>query len=480
MKILIIDDDSNICVLLERFFTKKGFLVEYAQSAKAGLEKIQKETFNVVLCDYRLPDSDGGEVLQRIKEHDSRIQVIIITGYSDVRMAVSLIKLGAFDYVTKPLFPEEILQTINKALDAPAESSSPVKKSGSAKANSFSFVAGNSESMKDVMNLVNIVAPTNISVLIHGETGSGKEFVARAIHNASKRATHPFIAVDCGAIPRDLAASELFGHIKGAFTSAISNRIGHFEAAHEGTLFLDEIGNLGYDTQVKLLRALQEKIITRVGDSKPIHVDVRIIAATNENLLNAVKEGKFREDLYHRLNEIKIMLPALRNRREDIHVFVRHFINLANQELEKDVKDYEPHYLEVLQAYPWHGNLRELKNVIKRSVLFARGEKLEVSSLPEEIRNYAGTEPTHNFAPPQQVAYSAAYVPPPPAPLSAPAPAAPTEVGDLKSASIQAEKQTILNTLAKVNYNKTKAAVALNIDRKTLYNKIKQFNIELD
>ena len=465
MKLLIIDDDSNICILLERFFTKKGFAVAYAHNAKAAMEQIIKDDFDAVLCDYRLPDADGAEVLQRIKEHNIKLPVIIITGYSDVRQAVNLIKAGAFDYVTKPLYPEEILATINKALTARPEHTNETenvpKPGGSNKPLPFTFVAGTCEAMNDVMNLVNIVAPTNISVLIHGETGSGKEYIARAIHNAGPRKNQPFVAVDCGAIPRELAGSELFGHIKGAFTGAISNRTGHFESAHQGTLFLDEIGNLSYETQIKLLRALQEKVITRMGDSKPITVDVRIIAATNDNLINAVKEGKFREDLYHRLNELKIMLPPLRDRKEDIIIFAKHFLAQANIELGKAVTGFEKNYLEVLQTYPWHGNLRELKNVIKRSVLFAKTDKLEISSLPEEIRSYEDAEP---------------FV------AATPAATAPA-VGfgnDLKSAGIHAEKQAILNTLAKVNFNKTKAASVLNIDRKTLYNKIKQFNIELD
>lgn len=307
------------------------------------------------------------------------------------------------------------------------------------------------------MNLCQVVAPTGMSVLIEGETGSGKEFVARAIHQYSKRKDKPFIAVDCGAIPKDLASSELFGHIKGAFTSAINNKEGYFELANGGTLFLDEIGNLSYDTQVKLLRAIQERVITRVGDGKSINIDVRIIAATNEDLINNVEDKGFREDLYHRLNEFKIILPPLRERKDDILSFVNHFIHLSNNELDKNVKGYDKSIEPILLSYPWHGNLRELKNVIKRGILLTQSDMLTIDCLPEEIKSYNAHSAVNGHSQDE-----------------------PFDAFGLKRASMEAEKEVILNALAQANFNKTKAAKILNIDRKTLYNKIKQYHIDLN
>ncbi|HYW94191.1 MAG TPA: sigma-54 dependent transcriptional regulator, partial [Bacteroidales bacterium] len=300
------------------------------------------------------------------------------------------------------------------------------------------------------------VAPTDLAVLIEGETGSGKEYIARYIHSRSPRKNHPFIALDCGAIPKDLANSELFGHIKGSFTGAIKDKTGVFEEAHEGTLFLDEIGNLSYDIQVKLLRSLQEKSITRVGDVKSKHVDVRIIAATNENLLKEVEQNTFREDLYHRLNEFKMLLPPLRERTEDILLFGDFFIKVANARLNKNIEGFDEKLIPVLKKYPWYGNLRELRNVVNRAVLLSTNSTIDFSCLPPDIihhEKHAEGELVESF----------------------------TEEGPnrLKDASNEFEKQLIINTLKDTNFNKSKAARLLKIDRKTLYNKIKQYNIEI-
>ncbi len=447
-KILLVDDDTYICTLLEKYLKKNGFEVEIAYTGKSGIAKIKKETFEVVLCDFRLPDVDGKHMLSEIKELSPASQVIIITGYSDVRMAVQLIKAGAFEYVTKPIYPEEILNIIHAALGAD-KSASPVQASASG-SSSFDekFVKGQSDTFKEVMRLANIVAPTDMSVLILGETGVGKEYIARAIHENSLRKDKPFVAVDCGAIPKDIANSELFGHVKGAFTSAINNKEGFFETAEGGTLFLDEIGNLSYEIQVKLLRAIQDKVISKVGDNKSIKVDVRILAATNEDLQTHIANASFREDLYHRINEFLIRMPPLRERKEDILSFAHYFLQKSNAELNKQVKGFDEDTLAIFQRYPWFGNLRELKNVVKRSVLLCPSEYISPSVLPDEIKKI-------------------------------PAETTNKEAIGLKGASWEAEKDAVLQALEDAQYNKSKAAELLNVDRKTLYNKIKQFDIEI-
>jgi len=444
-KILIIDDDSYICGILEKYLNDNGFDATSAFTGKSGTDKISKITYDLVLCDFRLPDSDGFEMLNKIKLKSPQTKVIIITAYADVRLAVKLMKAGAVDYVTKPIQQEEILHILNKTLSGTT----------SGKGSTIfheQFIVGESKKIKEVIKLANLVSSTDMSVILQGETGSGKEYIARLIHLKSKRKNNPFIALDCGAIPKELANSELFGHIKGSFTGAIANKTGVFEQANGGTLFLDEVGNLSYDVQVKLLRTLQERVVTRVGDTKNIKVDVRIISATNEDLKKEVINKKFREDLFHRLNEFKIIIPPLRERKEDILIFTDHFISLSNEELQKNVMGLDDEATYLIQQYPWHGNLRELKNVIKRSILLADENTITVDLLPDEIKYYQENEPAE-----ARIERS------------------PT---DLKEASWKAEKKLIVNTLAKVNNNKSKAAKILNIDRKTLYNKLKQYDIE--
>ncbi|MBC7450383.1 MAG: sigma-54-dependent Fis family transcriptional regulator [Cytophagales bacterium] len=451
--ILIIDDDTYICTLLEKFLKKKDFKVEVAYTGKTGLAKLKKDRFDLVLCDFRLPDIDGKQMLSEIKTLDATVQVIIITGYSDVRIAVQLIKAGAYEYVTKPIYPEEIVTIIRAALNVEAKADTPAAAIAAVHVSNETFenrfTGGDSDKFKEVMRHVALVAPTEMSVLIQGETGVGKEYIARAIHDQSKRKDKPFIAVDCGAIPKDIASSELFGHVKGAFTSAINNKEGFFETAEGGTLFLDEIGNLSYEIQVKLLRALQEKVISKVGDNKSIKVDVRIIAATNEELHNNIADATFREDLYHRVNEFMIHMPPLRERKDDIEAFATFFLKRSNQELQKSVKGFEEAAMNAFKKYHWYGNLRELKNVVKRSVLLSTTEHITLDVLPNEIKKFAVEE------------------------------AAITETPGLKGASVEAEKEAILNALEQSQYNKSKAAELLNVDRKTLYNKIKQYNIEV-
>jgi two-component system response regulator HydG len=448
-RILVIDDDSYINNLLVNYLNQHKYEAEGTMTGSIGMKKIEKLNYDLVLCDFRLPDSDGLKVLQHAKTKKPNLPFIIMTAYADVKIAVKLIKAGAFDYVTKPIQPEEILELIERAIYSKkkVEDSSTFHKS---------FIVGNSQRMKEIMQHINLVAPTGLTVLVEGETGSGKEYIAKAIHYASTRSTKPFVAVDCGSIPKELANSELFGHIKGAFTGAINDKMGVFEQAKGGTLFLDEVGNLPYENQVKLLRALQERVISRVGDNKTIKVDVRLIAATNEDLANQVAENEFREDLFHRLNEFRIQLPPLRQRGDDIVEFIDFFIANANKIFNKQVLGIDESVKELFMKYNWFGNIRELQNVINRSVLLSTTDYITPEVLPDEIRLNNLFE--SNTA--RQVSMN-------------------NGSSDLKEATHVTEKEMINDALIKANFNKSKAAKLLNIDRKTLYNKIKLHNINL-
>ncbi|WP_266367468.1 sigma-54-dependent transcriptional regulator [Tellurirhabdus rosea] len=482
-KILIVDDNNDICLLLERFLTKQGYKTASVQRGEDALTQLRKESYDLVICDFKLPDIDGLEILRRIKVLDPTIAVIIITGYSDVRTAVLTVKHGAFDYVTKPLYPDEILFTIKGALErraqalaapAPKPESEPATAAKPARVRQIvssggkRFIFGKSRAAEMLQKHIDLIAPTNMSVIITGETGTGKEFVANAIHQKSRRADKPFVAIDCGALSKELAGSELFGHIKGSFTGALSDKVGSFEYANGGTLFLDEIGNLSYENQIKLLRVLQERKIRRIGSNQDISVDVRIIAATNEDLRDAVRQGRFREDIYHRLDEFRLELVPLRERKADILIFAEHFLEGANEQLEKEVHGFSDEVKEKLKEYFWHGNLRELQNVIKRAVLLAQSDMITLDCLPIDIR-----EPTYFTE--DLVTTSA-----PATSMMAPSGTAVANPNsNLKSVSENAERAAIIKVLEKTGYNKTKAAEVLNIDRKTLYNKLKAYDIHL-
>lgn len=484
-KILIIDDNNDICLLLERFLTKQGYKTASVQRGEDGLTLLRKESFELVICDFKLPDIDGLEMLRRIKVMHPTTAVIIITGYSDVRVAVQTVKHGAYDYVTKPLYPDEILYTIKSALERRTQSLSQpattvattattaknttTRTKASLAPDGKRFIFGKSRVAEQLQKHIDLIAPTDMSVIITGETGTGKEFVANAIHLKSKRADKPFVAIDCGALSKELAGSELFGHVKGSFTGATADKAGSFEFANGGTLFLDEIGNLSYDNQIKLLRVLQERKIRRIGSNQDIAVDVRIIVATNEDLREAVRQGRFREDIYHRIDEFEIHLSPLRERKADIMIFAEHFLELANQQLEKDILGFEDEAKEKLKEYYWHGNLRELQNVVKRAVLLTSGDYVEADVLPQEI-----ISPQY-FAPDEantsvQVTFD---------PARPGVPVLSQSAANLKSVSENAERVAILKVLEKTGYNKTKAAEVLNIDRKTLYNKLKAYDIHL-
>jgi len=452
--ILIIDDDLYMCTLLTDYFRQKGYIAKSASDGKSGLRLVKKNDFDVVLSDYRLPDSNGSEILRFVKTLSPSTSVIIMTAYSDIKMAVSLIKSGAFDYVTKPVQPEEILHLVKTACEEKNVNERKKRINTSFREN---FITGRSRRIREVMKQVDAVASTGVSVLIEGETGSGKEYIARAVHNASNRKDKPFIAVDCGAIPRDLANSELFGHIRGAFTGAVGDKTGYYEQAEGGTLFLDEVGNLQPENQLKLLRALEEGTIHRVGDNKPVKVDVRIIAASNVSLLEKIRSFEFRDDLYHRLNGFKIELPPLRQRREDIMEFTDFFIKRANDNFNKKVTGIDPVVKDLFLNYSWYGNLRELQNVISRAVILSPADLITIDLLPEEIKQNR-LRPAKNAEEGDVILH---------------------DVTELRQATVITEKEVISSALVRSNYNKSKAARILNIDRKTLYNKIKLYGIEL-
>jgi two-component system response regulator HydG len=398
----------------------------------------------MVLLDYRLPDTTGMDILHEIKNSGSAVPVVIMTSFTDIRTAVKAIKVGAFEYITKPVNPDELLMIAQQALNKEKKS---VQKQSSA---TEQFVQGSSEVARQLQEFIRLVAPTNMSVLIQGESGTGKENVARKIHQLSPRAQGPFVAVDCGALSKELAGSELFGHVKGAFTGAMLDKMGQFELANKGTIFLDEVGNLSYEVQVKLLRAIQERVIQPIGSNKEVKVDVRILTATNDDLSESVRKGEFREDLYHRVNEFKLEVPSIKERGDDMYEFLDHFRTTANQELGRAVKKFDPEVLALFERYDWPGNLREMKNVVKRSVLLTPGDTIRLETIPVEMIESV-----------RQMVHV----------KSAP-------VYDLKALQEVQEREMIVKTLQEVRYNKSKAARILNIDRKTLYLKMEKYGIE--
>jgi two-component system response regulator HydG len=458
-KILIVEDDRSFGTMLLKWFERNGITATLCNGMLSAQEKLsESETFDIVLSDLRLPDGDGIMLLSWLKKEKISIPVIIMTGYGEIQTAVSAIKLGAFDFLEKPINPSLLTQKIKSAFESVRDSKNTATKSTADTKSTdtqarkrFSetgvkIVVGRSTLSKQMYSYIDLVAPTQMSVMIVGESGTGKEHVARMIHERSTRANAPFVAVDCGSLSTELAPSELFGHKKGSFTSAIEDKTGFFRDAKGGTLFLDEVGNLPYGVQMQMLRSLQEKRIRSIGTSLDIDVDVRIITATNENLELAISEGKFREDLYHRLNEFMIRVPSLRECVEDIKLYAEHFREEANIELDKNVRYISDDAMEMLERYDWPGNLRELRNVIRRSVLFSSNDEITLENLP--ILTQSVQEIDNNI--------DIALFPKP-----------------------ENEKEKIITALKKTNGNKSKAAILLNIDRKTLYNKIHLYNIDL-
>lgn len=442
-RILIVEDDIAFGTMMQTWLKKKGFDVDKATSVGAAVRLIgDKPAYDLVLSDLRLPDRDGLELLAWMHKNNMLIPFIVMTNYAEVQNAVLAMKSGAADYIAKPIQPDILLSKIKDALknadNATAAATTPTNNTTTTPQHhntTTRHIEGNSEASRQLYSYVSLVAPTPMSVLILGASGTGKEYVARRIHEQSQRAGKPFVALDCGAIPRDVAASEFFGHKKGAFTGADSDKCGAFEAANGGTLFLDEVGNLSYEVQVQLLRALQERRVRPLGGIEERPIDIRLVAATNENLEQAVAEGRFREDLYHRLSEFTIYMPQLSERGTDLFLFADLFVRLANEDLSRNVEGFEARAAEMLASHTWPGNLRELNNVVKRAVLVARGPYITQEEL------------------------SAAMGPVRQEPIAA-----------LHDAD--AERQRILNALQQCGGNKSKAARMLGIDRKTLYNKL--------
>ena len=463
-KVLIIDDDLDMCTLLSRFLARNNYEVEVAYTAKLGIEKHKQGGFDIVICDFRLGDKNGKEVLLEIKDFNPNVIFFIITGYADIKMAVEVIKLGAYDYINKPLIPDEVLSVLKNAIHRfdtnDKKESQPIKRSFTVK-DDAGFMAGHAESTRELYRQVEIVATTDYSIILYGESGTGKEIIAKKIHDMSLRRNKPFVAMDCGTLSKELSGSELFGHVKGAFTGALADKEGHFEMADGGTLFLDEVANLSYDIQASLLRVIQERKFKRVGGTKEMPIDIRIIVASNENLQDAYRKGKFREDLYHRFNEFSIHLPPLRKRKEDIPLFADFFLKKTCLELNKQVYSFDDEVMSMFVGYAWPGNLREFRNVIRRAVLLSNGDVINSSILPAEIisqRDINNYKTDYTFSELQTIA----------------SPIIKKDI-HLKDTAAKAEYEAIMKVLKEVNYNKTKAAIILNVDRKTLYNKIKNY-----
>ncbi len=463
-KILIVEDDIAFGTMIQTWLRKKGFEVEKTTSVKAAIQAWEKleSGFDLVLSDLRLPDHDGIFLLQWMRKHDVQVPFIVMTSYAEIQNVVLAMKSGATDYVAKPFHPDILLEKIKEAIKNHNTSSQSEKNieqreatgnqepidNKKASGNTESkgnvdvpkYLEGESEASRKLYSFVSLVAPTPMSVLILGASGTGKEYVARRIHELSQRAGKPFFALDCGAIPKDVAASEFFGHSKGAFTGADQDKKGAFEIANGGTLFLDEMGNLNYEVQVQLLRALQERKIRPLGSNKEIDIDIRLVCATNENLAQRVAEGNFREDLYHRINEFTIYMPELKDRGADLFLFADLFIKHANKELNRNVEGLDGKAKERIASYNWPGNLRELNNVMKRATLLATGRYIGVTELEQSMAHIQ--------------------------------PQAPTTLHDEET-----ELQRIEAALKAAGGNKSKAAQLLAVDRKTLYNKMKKYGI---
>ena len=436
--ILIVEDDTTFAVMLQTWLSKKKFSVASVSGIAAAKKTLIESSVDLVLCDLRLPDGDGIDLLEWVSNRNVNVPLIVMTSYAAIPSAVQAMKLGARDYISKPVNPEDLLQKINEVFNAGVKTGKqiPVSESVPEETN---YLEGQSEAARQLYTYVKLVAPTSMSVLINGASGTGKEYVAKRIHQLSKRSEKPFVAIDCGAIPKELAASEFFGHKKGSFTGAIEDKVGAFIEADGGTIFLDEIGNLSYDVQVQLLRVLQERRVKPIGTTTEVKVDVRLIAATNEDLKAAIKSGAFREDLYHRINEFTIYMPHLCERGEDIPLFANFFLDQANRELEKPVPGFLPEAMERISQYTWPGNLREMRNTVMRAALLAQGNPIRVEHLGIDM----------NIDKPINILHDP-----------------------------DCERTKIVSALQKCSGNKSKAAAMLGIDRKTLYNKLKLYQIE--
>lgn len=438
LSILIVEDDITFSLMLTTWLGKKGFVVRSSSSVSDAKRRLGEEAFDLVISDLRLPDSDGIDLLKWLKSTHPSLPLIMMTSYAEIQTAVQAMKLGAADYIAKPLNPDELLGKIKELVRVEEKAPARVPVSSAPDL----YIEGQSQAARQLYEHVRLVAPTDMSVLVTGASGTGKEYIARRIHEQSNRSKAPFVAVDCGAIPKELAASEFFGHVKGSFTGAIENKTGAFVAAQGGTIFLDEIGNLTYEVQVQLLRALQERKVKPIGSNQEIAINVRLISATNENLRQAIEKGDFREDLFHRINEFTIRIPDLKERKEDLLLFANHFLDLANSELQKDIIGFDNDTMQLFQSYSWPGNLRQMKNVIKYATLLATGRYITRKELPEELTENL---PSHT---------------------------------NIQLKNVEHERDLIRKALQECGNNKTRAAQLLGIDRKTLYNKLKIYQLD--
>ena len=438
LSILIVEDDITFSLMLTTWLGKKGFVVRSSSSVSDAKRRLGEEAFDLVISDLRLPDSDGIDLLKWLKNTHPSLPLIMMTSYAEIQTAVQAMKLGAADYIAKPLNPDELLGKIKELVYVEEKVPARVPVSSAPDL----YIEGQSQAARQLYEHVRLVAPTDMSVLVTGASGTGKEYIARRIHEQSNRSKAPFVAVDYGAIPKELSASEFFGHVKGSFTGAIENKTGAFVAAQGGTIFLDEIGNLTYEVQVQLLRALQERKVKPIGSNQEIAINVRLISATNENLRQAIEKGDFREDLYHRINEFTIRIPDLKERKEDLLLFANHFLDLANSELQKDIIGFDNDTMQLFQSYSWPGNLRQMKNVIKYATLLATGRYITRKELPEEL--------TENLS----------------------------SHTNIQLKNVEHERDLIRKALQECGNNKTRAAQLLGIDRKTLYNKLKIYQLD--
>ena len=462
-QISVVDDEPNLRRVLAAQLARDGYDVHTADDGEQALLVLADHHIDLVITDLRMPKLDGMELLRRAVAIDSELPVVMITAHGTVDNAVEALKTGAFDYITKPFDQAEVRAIVKKALrtrDLSSVEFSPSAEAQAPKDARFGII-GQSASVLDLYAVLERVADTPTTVLVSGESGTGKELVARALHESSSRRDKPFIKVNCAAIPRDLMESELFGYERGAFTGAVGSKPGRFELANGGTLFLDEIGTIPIEMQVKLLRALQEHEFERVGGIKTIHVDVRLVAATNSDLKKDIANGTFREDLYYRLNVVSIRLPPLRERREDIAVLVGHFIEKFNARLKKSVKGLDPEADQLLMAYPWPGNIRELENLVERAVLFCDRDRISAADLPPEVTRAEGSR-------------SATPSEPPPALDGSPADGLKERV---KAAMSRLERELILKALEQTHNNVTHAARLLKISRKGLQLKMKELGL---
>ncbi|MDN0022033.1 sigma-54-dependent transcriptional regulator [Leyella lascolaii] len=444
--ILIVEDDITFATMIGSWLRRKGFDAEKVSSVAAAKSRLQDSAgaFDLILSDLRLPDHDGLVLLEWMRHSGMDTPFIVMTIYAEVQNAVLAMKSGAADYIAKPPQPDILLQKINDALSMSHRAAKPVAEDTPARKASQTVprhIEGNDRASRQLYEYISLVAPTPMSVLILGASGTGKEYAARRIHELSRRAGKRFLAIDCGAIPKDVAASEFFGHVKGAYTGAVTDKKGAFEEADGGTLFLDEVGNLAYDVQVQLLRALQERRVRPLGSTKEIEVDIRLICATNENLAGRVADGGFREDLYHRISEFTIRMPELKERGNDLFLFADLFVKQADEELGRNVLGFDDKASEMLARYDWPGNLRELNNVVKRATLLTRGQYIGVDELSRAL--------------------------------------GPVSEGNMALHDENDELQRIKAALRATGGNKSKTARLLSIDRKTLYNKMQKYGLPL-